>query len=103
MNGKDSQNTSEDINDILKGAKLQFGNKLVDPQDRRIRHPHSRVIFDRNAGSSSSNTLLHTDGHRPSVNVVHTTDKTTTTTATNPNDESGNINIDKNATSTSTP
>lgn len=51
------------LDESLKGAKLQFGDKLVDPNDRRVRYPHSRVV--EQAKDITSSGLLHTSGHRP--------------------------------------
>lgn len=44
----------------LAGAKLIFGDKLVDPKDRRVCRPHSRKPAVPNPGSN-----LQTFEHRP--------------------------------------
>jgi hypothetical protein len=65
----------------LHGAKLLFGDKLVDPMDRRVRKPHSRVVGPF-AGATNSHTniaedntggLLQTGGHRPTVVPIKST------------------------------
>lgn len=55
-----------ELDEQLKGAKLVFGDKLVDPNDRRVRYPHHRVIDD--APNTTAGGLLQTGGHRPQPN-----------------------------------
>lgn len=62
---------NEDLEKELQNAKLVFGDKLIDPHDRRIRKPHSRVVGPF-AGNSTKNTdnaggLLKTNDHRPTT------------------------------------
>ncbi|GMM29984.1 hypothetical protein DAMA08_027290 [Martiniozyma asiatica (nom. inval.)] len=52
----DANKCSPELENELKGMKLKFGNKIVDPKDQRICRPHHRVI--------DNNGLLHTEGHR---------------------------------------
>lgn len=58
-----SSSLPPELEESLKGAKLLFGDKVVDPNDRRVRHPHRRVIESEKDITSSG--LLHTGGHRP--------------------------------------
>lgn len=51
--------TPEEENELV-GAKLVFGNKLIDPKDKRICRPHSRKPVVPNPGSN-----LQTFDHRP--------------------------------------
>lgn len=39
-----SHDNTEKLPPELEGAKLIFGDKIVDPKDARICHPHSRVV-----------------------------------------------------------
>lgn len=54
---------SPELEESLKGAKLVFGDKIVDPNDRRVRYPHRRIIEKEKDITSSG--LLQTGGHRP--------------------------------------
>lgn len=51
----------------LEGLKLKIGDKLFDPNDPKIRKPHSRVIFPKN--NLETGGLLQTGGHRPHVDT----------------------------------
>lgn len=59
----------EELENELKNAKLQFGDKLIDPSDRRIRKPHSRIVgpFAGHSDHEANNSggLLKTGDHRP--------------------------------------
>lgn len=59
----------------VSGLKLKFGDKLVDPDDKRVRHPHSRVNIqpfpthktDNGTSSPNSSGLLQGGDHRPKL------------------------------------
>lgn len=59
----------------VSGLKLKFGDKLVDPNDKRVRHPHSRVNIqsfskagtDNGMPSPNSSGLLQGGDHRPKL------------------------------------
>lgn len=57
-------NNKEKLDNIeFEGLKLKIGDKLFDPNDPKIRKPHSRIVFPRN--NQETGGLLQTGGHRP--------------------------------------
>lgn len=87
----ESHHLPPSIDKELQGAKLLIGDQLVDPFDRRVRLPHSRMASSF-AGTShnspsdchsseqtrdaSSGGLLQNTGHRPVANSANPTVKT---------------------------